>query len=410
MPKLAVIAFPGNNCEIETQRAAMRNGFESTIIRWNQPELVKDFDAYILPGGFSFEDRGRSGAISAREDIFDALKKETKKGKIILGICNGAQMVVESGLIPVKNAPLPFALAHNIRHDKNGHVLGTGFYNSWVNLIPKRRDTAFTNSIEGVLRVPIAHGEGRFTSVNEDALKALENGKHVAFRYSDSEGNTSSQFPINPNGSVFATAGMVNKEGTVCAMMPHPERFFDGFDGDQIFISMRKWIESKRSPQSVQIGDFASLSVTHIEEFRYDEEALYIEKKLIITDNEAYSISTTASRVCKENVNLHKSVMFEIVGDVDFGGLINSGLILNPNKEMLVRDEKKTIKKLGILDFHNDEADHLADRLSGMFNGKFGVKIIKVWDFGNTSQKNVNKVLQNRLLANPNSADIFVMK
>ena len=193
MPKLAVIAFPGNNCEIETQRAAMRNGFESTIIRWNQPELVKDFDAYILPGGFSFEDRGRSGAISAREDIFDALKKETKKGKIILGICNGAQMVVESGLIPVKNAPLPFALAHNIRHDKNGHVLGTGFYNSWVNLIPKRRDTAFTNSIEGVLRVPIAHGEGRFTSVNEDALKALENGKHVAFRYSDSEGNTSSQ-------------------------------------------------------------------------------------------------------------------------------------------------------------------------------------------------------------------------
>ncbi len=407
MPTLAVIAFPGNNCEIETQRAATRNGFAAKIVQWNEPEKVGNFDAYILPGGFSFEDRGRSGAISAREAIFDAIRAEAKKGKIILGICNGAQMIVESGLIPVEDNPLPFALAHNIRRDESGHVLGTGFYNTWVHLVPERKDTAFINSVEKALHVPVAHGEGRFTAQDEAAVFALERGKNVIFRYSDEDGNVSDKFPITPNGALFATAGIVNDEGTIGAMMPHPERFFDSFDGDQIFISMRQWIEGGKSPSSVKIGDFSSANMPEVKVFEPGKKSILIEKKLIITDNEAFSVSTAASKICEEKIQLQKSILFEISGSgLDQQKIIDSGLILNLNKEMVV-EESGGENKFLVLDFQNDEADHLAEKLSEMFGGGFEVRIFKGWDFGNTSEENIEKVLTNRLLANPNSAGIY---
>ncbi len=409
MPTLAVIAFPGNNCEIETQRAAARNGFEAEIVRWNEPEKIGNFDAYILPGGFSFEDRGRSGAISAREEIFDKIRKEAQKGKIILGICNGAQMIVESGLIPVGDNPLPFALAHNIRRDETGHVLGTGFYNTWVHLVPERKDTAFTNSVEKVLHVPIAHGEGRFTSRDEVAIENLENGKNVILRYCDEDGKISDKFPTTPNGALAAVAGIVNEEGTVAAMMPHPERFFDSFDGDQIFQSMRQWIEGEKSPSSVKIGDFSAADMPEIKTFEPVEKGILIEKKLIITDNEAFSVSTAASKVCGGKVQLQKSILFEISGtNVDKQKIVDSGLILNPNKEMEVENSLVDNKFL-VLDFQNDEADHLAGKLSEMFGGDFQVRIFKVWNFGAVAEESIQKVLKNRLLANPNSSEILKM-
>jgi phosphoribosylformylglycinamidine synthase len=137
-PKIAVITFPGNNCETESLRAATRNGFDAQLVLWNEVEKIGNFDAYFLIGGFSFEDRGRSGAIAAREEIFDAIRKEAKKGKVILGVCNGAQMIVESGLISVGENPVPFAIAENVRRDTEGKVLGTGYYNVWVNIKPVR--------------------------------------------------------------------------------------------------------------------------------------------------------------------------------------------------------------------------------------------------------------------------------
>ena len=267
MAKIAVLTFPGNNCEHETARAAKRNGFNAEILRWSDIEKIKNYEAYILPGGFSFEDRGRSGVLASREKIFDALRNEAKKGKLILGICNGAQMVVESGLIPVGKNPLPFALAKNVRRNKHGHVLGTGFYNAWIYVKAERKNTAFTNQINQKLALPIAHGEGRFETIDSEAKQKLKSGEYVAFRYCDEAGYVSEKFPITPNGAQFATAGIVNKEGTIMAFMPHPERFFDNFDGDHIFQSMKKWIEEKRSPEYVKIGDFTHMEKPIIKKF-----------------------------------------------------------------------------------------------------------------------------------------------
>ncbi len=415
---LAVIAFPGNNCEIETRRAATRNGFQSEIIRWNQPKKIGNFDAYVLPGGFSYEDRGRSGMIAAKQEIFNAIRTEAKKGKLVLGICNGAQMIVESGLISIssnedRRNPLPFALAHNIRRDQNGKVLGTGFYNSWIYLKPKRKDTAFTNAVDTILHVPIAHGEGRFTTDDDDennnnsALYALKHGKNVAFRYADKNGNISENFPVTPNGSAFATAAIVNDEGTICAMMPHPERFFDKGDGDQVFISMKKWIEEKRSPNHIEISQL-QFSTTSWEKYKpLTTNSVCIEKKQIITDNEAFSVSETASKICGQKILLERSILYEITGNADRSKILESGLILNPNKEVIVKKSKPADNKYGVCYHEDDEADNLAEKLEKMFSGKFEVRILKVWNLKNCSEENAEKILANNLLANPNSAKVY---
>ncbi len=407
-PKLAVVAFPGNNCESESLRAAKRNGFDVDLILWNEIKKIGQHDAYFLPGGFSFEDRGRSGVIASREPIFDALRKEAKKGKIILGVCNGAQMIVESGLIPVEDNPAPFALAENVRRDKYGKVLGTGFYNSWKRIKPERIDTAFTNSVQGLIRIPMAHGEGRFTSIDRKALEVLKSGKNVAFRYCDKAGKIDENFPVTPNGARFAVAMIVNNEGTIGAIMPHPERFYDSCYGDQIFLSMRKWIEDQRSPEEVVIGDFSKTDLPEIKEFTPTKDALILEKRLIITDNEEFSISQTASTVAGEKIKLGRSILYEISCDPkEKKKVLDSGLILNPNKEQLLDFSENKEAKYAILPLEDDAAKALGEKLSKLLNKKVEVKIYKCWDFGDTDKKSVDKVLQNRLLANPNSAEIF---
>ncbi|MCF7830597.1 phosphoribosylformylglycinamidine synthase I [Candidatus Gracilibacteria bacterium] len=407
-PKLAVVAFPGNNCESESLRAAKRNGFDTDLILWNEIEKIGHHDAYFLPGGFSFEDRGRSGVIASREPIFAVLRKEAQKGKVILGVCNGAQMIVESGLIPVEDNPVPFALAENVRRDETGKVLGTGFYNSWKRLKPARRDTAFTNSVnKDFLRLPMAHGEGRFTSTNPACLEALKSDNHVAFRYCDNKGNVSDKFPITPNGSNFAVAMIVNKEGTIGAIMPHPERFYDSCDGDQIFQSMRQWIEEKRSPEEVMIGDFSQGQLPEIKNFQVKPNSLLLEKKLIITDNEGFSISQTASNIAGEEIKLGRSILYEIYCDrSEKEKIIDSGLILNPNKEQLLDFTENKEAKYAVLPLEDDAAKALGEKLSKLLNKDVEVKIYKCWDFGDTNKESVNRVIQNRLLANPNSAEV----
>ncbi len=420
-PKLAVVAFPGNNCESESMRAAKRNGFEVDLILWNEIEKIGQHDAYFLPGGFSFEDRGRSGLISSREPIFNILRKEAKKGKVILGVCNGAQMIVESGLIPVGENPVPFALAENIRRDKSGKVLGTGFYNSWKTIKPERTDTAFTNNISGLIKIPMAHGEGRFTSIDTKALEVLKSGKNVAFRYCDESGKIDENFPVTPNGAKFAVAMIVNDEGTIGAIMPHPERFYDSCDGDQIFLSMRKWIEEKRSPDNVKIGDFSKAELPKTEPgFKISQNpgSVFIEKKLIITDNEAFTLSQAISNITGEKIKLDRSILYEIAlchseqSEESLRQILDSGLILNPNKEMLLEpgfkiSQNPGSQKYAVLPLEDDEAKALGEKLSKLLNQTVEVKIYKCWDFGNTKKETIEKVLQNRLLANPNSAEIF---
>lgn len=402
-PTLAVVAFPGNNCEIETARAAERNGFKAFILRWNQVEEIGKFDAYILPGGFSFEDRGRSGSIAAREPIFDALRAEAAQGKIILGICNGAQMIAESGLIPVGENPLPCALADNVRRDVTGHVIGTGYYNVWAKITPERTDTAFTNKVDEVINVPIAHGEGRFTSTSDDVHAALKNGSHVGFRYCDDDGNVSDQYPVTPNGAEYAVAMMVNKEGTVGGIMPHPERFPDSFEGDQILQSMYAWITENKSPSTVKVGDLSTQAVPEVKPFKVNSTATVLEKTLIITDNEGFSVNQAATAIVGKTFKLDKSFVYVIEGSASVADLESTGLIANPNKENLVAFEPKPNQFLVELR-EDDSALHLAEQLTEELKTNITVRRFKAWNFDSALETtDIEKVLANGLLCNPNS-------
>ncbi len=401
-PTLAVIAFPGNNSETETARAAENNGFKAEIIRWNEVDKIGQYEAYVLPGGFSFEDRGRAGAIAAREPIFEALRSEAKKGKVILGICNGAQMIVESGLIPVGRDPLPFALADNVRRDKNDHVMGTGYYNTWCAIRPDRTDTAFSSDTEAILKVPVAHGEGRFTTRSTEALAALESTRQVAFRYCDEAGETAQGYPANPNGATAAVAMIVNIEGTIGAIMPHPERYPLECDGDQIFKAMKAWIQAGKSPETVEIGDLSSQLLPEVHTFKVERDAVVLEKTLIITDNEGFSVNQAANDLLGVKFTLDKSFVYVVEG-ASQAEVVSTGLMANPNKETLVEFTAKPQQILVEL-FEDDPALHLADQLSEQLGKTVTVRRLKAWNFSEeVGVDEIEKILKNGLLCNPNS-------
>ncbi|MCL4544799.1 MAG: phosphoribosylformylglycinamidine synthase I [Chloroflexi bacterium] len=215
--KVAVILFPGTNCEDETLRAIRAAGLDARLVRWNEPLPKGSFGSYVLPGGWSYEDRVRAGAIAAHEDLVGSIRDEIARGKPILGICNGAQVLVESGLVPDGGAPT-LALGPNL----------LGYRCVWTRvrlLVPSNRTVFTSRFAEGeIFAVPIAHGEGRFTSSDPGALQHLRDNKQLTFAYVDATGETTTEFPWNPNGSPLGAAGIANEEGTVLAFMPHPER------------------------------------------------------------------------------------------------------------------------------------------------------------------------------------------
>jgi phosphoribosylformylglycinamidine synthase len=191
----------------------------------------------VIAGGFSYEDRSRSGIIAAQDPIMETIKTESEKGKPVLGICNGAQILVESGLVPgIEGYRQGAALTTN-RRIENDEVLGTGFYNAWVNIkfdgAPEQ--CAFTSALEPgeLLKIPAAHAEGRFI-LPEALLEEMKSKKMTLFRYADDDGECDPDFPVNPNGSVHNLAAVCNAAGTIMAIMPHPERTAAG---DKIFIS-----------------------------------------------------------------------------------------------------------------------------------------------------------------------------
>ena len=223
-PRLAVIQFPGVNCEYETARLLVECGFTATLVRWNEdPARLAEFEGFVLPGGFSYQDRVRAGAVAARDPIVRALEAEADRGKPILGICNGAQVLVESGLVPgpVGGGPM-VALAPNRMPGRSG------YYCRWVHLKLGKagRETAFTSRFEegAVVPMPMAHGEGRFTSRDETLFERFVDSGQVPLTYCDADGGPPSEFPENPNGAAADAAALTNKAGNVMAIMPHPER------------------------------------------------------------------------------------------------------------------------------------------------------------------------------------------
>ena len=221
-PNIAVIYFPGNNCEEESLRAVLAAGMDGRIVRWNERKGIEKYDGFVIPGGWGYEDRIRAGVIMAKDPVFDVIKKESEKGKPVLGICNGAQALVECGMIPGSKNKVEMALAPN----KNPFV--SGYYCTWVYVKSKevKNRCAFTKFTEKgeIIPIPIAHGEGKFTTKDNSLIKQLIKNKQIIFQYSTKSGKIDNKFPANPNGAVHNIAAICSKKGNVMAIMPHPER------------------------------------------------------------------------------------------------------------------------------------------------------------------------------------------
>ena len=216
---VAVVQLPGVNCEAETVWALGCAGLEAEIFRWTRPaQQLRDFQAYVIPGGFSYQDRVRAGALAAKDPLVQVLAEEADRGKPVLGICNGAQVLVEAGLVP-GNGQVELALA------KNRMERRSGYYARWVQVRVEASPCVFTRGLSpgALLPLPIAHGEGRFVGA-PGRMASLVRAGQVPLRYVTAAGEPATTFPDLPNGAEAAAAAVCNPRGNVLAMMPHPER------------------------------------------------------------------------------------------------------------------------------------------------------------------------------------------
>ena len=207
MVKVAVIQFPGSNCDLDALEILQKTVKVPTSLVWHKDLKNDDYDGYVLPGGFSYGDYLRAGAIAATSPSLDTIRKATEHGKPVLGICNGFQTLVEAGILPgavLRNAGLRFVC-------------------KWTRLRVESTRTPFTRLARKgqTMRIPIAHNEGRYY-LDTDQLADLEENDQVVLRYVDE--NHTPTTDSNPNGSVDNIAGICNKEGNVMGLMPHPER------------------------------------------------------------------------------------------------------------------------------------------------------------------------------------------
>ncbi|HEV8455663.1 MAG TPA: phosphoribosylformylglycinamidine synthase subunit PurQ [Gemmatimonadales bacterium] len=227
MTRVAVVRFPGSNCDFDTLRAVERSGAEASFV-WHRDVDLRGADIVILPGGFSYGDYLRSGAIARFSPVMQAVKQHAAGGGPVLGICNGFQILCEAHL-------LPGALLRNA---------GLTFVSKPVDVTVERTDTVFTADYEtdSRLRLPVAHGEGRFVAAPE-TLRMLEAEGRVVLRYVAA--TERSPFQANPNGSANHIAGICNAEGTIVGIMPHPERAADRLlgmtGGSGFFTSLMAW-------------------------------------------------------------------------------------------------------------------------------------------------------------------------
>lgn len=221
MTRIAVVQFPGSNCERETVEALGAAGGDAEIVRWNAPdEIWPAFDAYVLPGGFSYEDRVRAGAVAAKHRVLDAIAAGADAGKPVLGICNGAQILVEAGLVPgIEPGCVQIALAGN-------RTPGwSGYFCEWVHVAaaPHGGWPAGLQGTAQPMPMPVGNGEGRFTA-RPEVFDDLARRGQIVFRYVAADGTPAQGEWDNPTGARLDAAGVSDPAGTVVALMPHPER------------------------------------------------------------------------------------------------------------------------------------------------------------------------------------------
>ena len=205
--KFGIVTFPGSNCDYDAYHAITEVIGEEAVYLWHKDHDLQDSDVIILPGGFSYGDYLRAGAIARFSPIMQEVVGYAKDGGPVLAICNGFQIACEAGL-------LPGALM------RNSHLQ---FVSEAVRIRVENTETMFTNLYEPgeVLRIPVAHGDGRFVA-SEEVLEQLEGEGRVVFRYTDATGKATPE--ANPNGSERNIAGIISDAGNVLGLMPHPER------------------------------------------------------------------------------------------------------------------------------------------------------------------------------------------
>jgi phosphoribosylformylglycinamidine synthase subunit PurQ / glutaminase len=220
--KAAVIVFPGSNCDRDIQVSLRKSMGDEPLMVWHGDSSFDYVDLIAIPGGFSYGDYLRAGAMAAKSPVMREIIARANKGVPVLGICNGFQILTESGMLPgalMRNAALKYVCRD-------------------INLRVEANNTAFTQgyNVGDVLRIPIAHHDGNYYA-DADTLSELEDYNRVAFRYTDTSGNQA--VDANPNGSQNNIAGILNKNRNVLGMMPHPERLADaelgGEDGKRMF-------------------------------------------------------------------------------------------------------------------------------------------------------------------------------
>ena len=222
--KSSVIVFPGSNCDRDIATALEKMQFKNKMV-WHKETSLPKSDLVVIPGGFSYGDYLRTGAIAGKSLIIDEVKKAANSGCLILGICNGFQILTETGL-----------LKGTLLRNKN-----LKFINKDVNIKVVNNETRFTckYNLNQVLSINIAHNEGNYFT-NKKHLEELKDKNLIAFKYCDEDGNVNSQ--SNPNGAIENIAGIYNSKKNILGMMPHPERMIDGIisnkDGVNLFSSL----------------------------------------------------------------------------------------------------------------------------------------------------------------------------
>lgn len=232
--KFGVVTFPGSNCDYDAYAAVRYIIKQDVTFLWHKSESLEGCDVVLLPGGFSYGDYLRSGAIARFSPIMKAVTKFARSGGIVIGICNGFQVLVESGLLPgalMRNSHLRFSCKH-------------------VYLNVENSDTPFSNACPDgkTLKIPIAHGDGNYYNFQSD-LDELNREGQIVFTYATKDGEVIPE--ANPNGSLMNIAGISNREGNILGMMPHPERAMEKIlgsdDGVYIFNSLVAHFDKQRA-------------------------------------------------------------------------------------------------------------------------------------------------------------------
>jgi phosphoribosylformylglycinamidine synthase I len=229
--KFGIVVFPGSNCDHDAYYVCKKILGQNAVFLWHKESDLQDVDVVVLPGGFSYGDYLRCGAIARFSPVMKEVIRFAEGGGTVIGICNGFQILLEAGLLPgvlLRNASLRFVCRY-------------------VQLKVENVDTRFTGACASgeVLSIPIAHGDGNYFT-DPETLESLEENRQIVFRYCDPDGTVSPE--ANPNGSLKNIAGIVNREGNVLGMMPHPERASDPLlrhtDGQKIFRSIIEYAQS----------------------------------------------------------------------------------------------------------------------------------------------------------------------